>query len=120
MARPPKYNADYFPHDADMRNDIKVGLLRKRFTNDGYCFFSYMLELLTESDYFRHKWDEDTRTFLARSFDIEEERFNEIAEMAINDLKLFQIKDGMIFSKKLIERLEKALGRTIVPDELIN
>jgi hypothetical protein len=31
MARPLKNNADYFPHDNDMRNDEKILALRRKF-----------------------------------------------------------------------------------------
>ena len=31
MARPAKLNADYFSHDVDMRNDIRIKGLRRNF-----------------------------------------------------------------------------------------
>lgn len=37
MARPNKNNAEYFSHDADMRNDVKVKALRRRFSHTGYA-----------------------------------------------------------------------------------
>ena len=41
MARPKKLNAEFFSHDVDMRNDLKVKALRKRFGHKGYSFLEY-------------------------------------------------------------------------------
>ena len=35
MARPKKNNAEYFTHDADMRNDVKIKALRRNFPTQG-------------------------------------------------------------------------------------
>ena len=47
MARPKKNNADYFPHDADMRNDPKIRALRRKFGLKGYAIWNMFLESLT-------------------------------------------------------------------------
>ena len=53
MARPKKNNAEYFTHDADMRNDVKIKALRRKFSHTGYAVWNYLLETLTDSDFFR-------------------------------------------------------------------
>lgn len=50
MARPRKNNADYFSHDAGMRNNRKVKALRAKFGLTGYAVWCMTLELLTESE----------------------------------------------------------------------
>lgn len=37
MARPKKNNAEYYTHDADMRNDMKIKALRRKFSHTGYA-----------------------------------------------------------------------------------
>lgn len=70
MARPPKNNADYFTHDADMRNDVKVKALRRRFSHTGYAVWNYLLETLTDNDFFEMAWDEIAIELLAADYDV--------------------------------------------------
>lgn len=57
MARPIKDNADYFTHDADMRDDPKIKALRRKFKAEGYGIWNMLLEAITDSDNFRLKID---------------------------------------------------------------
>ena len=49
MARPKKNNCDYFPHDNNMRNHIKVKAIRNKDPN-GFAIWVMFLEHLTSSD----------------------------------------------------------------------
>ena len=50
MARPVKNNADYFPHDANMRNDRRVQAVRKKFGLEGYAVYTMLKELICDSE----------------------------------------------------------------------
>ncbi|NID09345.1 DUF4373 domain-containing protein [Fibrivirga algicola] len=51
MARPARYNAEYFTHNADFRNDRRVKAIRSNFGAAGYGLTLMLLEILTDSDH---------------------------------------------------------------------
>ena len=65
MARPRKNNAEYFSHDATLRNDIKIKALRSNFGSDGYASYCILLEILTYADNFRVPNSDLQRTLMA-------------------------------------------------------
>lgn len=84
MARPNKNNAQYFSHDADMRNDIKVKALRRKFSHRGYAVWCFMLETLSGCDNFEiNLTHEIDRELLAADFDVSTEELAEIIEYCI-------------------------------------
>lgn len=80
MARPSKNNAEYFSHDADMRNDVKIKALRRRFSHKGYAVWCFILETLTDTDYFEIDFNEVSQELLAADFDITVEELREIVQ----------------------------------------
>jgi hypothetical protein len=110
MARPKKFNADYFSHDADMRNDPKLKALRRKFGIEGYAIWNMMMEILTDSNDFEYEWSELNIELLSGDFDVEPEFLKEIINYCFK-LKLLQIEDDLIFSSKLKERFETMLNR---------
>lgn len=90
MARPNKNNAEYFSHDADMRNDVKVKALRRRFSHTGYAVWCYILETLTDTDFFEIDYSELDQELLAADFDISIEDLRNIVDYCckINLLQL--------------------------------
>ena len=50
----------FFSHDADMRNDIKIKALRRKFGNDGYAVWNYLLETLTDNEEWEITFNKDT------------------------------------------------------------
>ena len=80
MARPIKNNAEYFSHDADMRNDVKVKALRRRFSHTGYAVWCYILETLTDTDFFEVDYRSLNRELLAADFDVSVEELQQIVE----------------------------------------
>ena len=52
MARPKKNNADYFSHDADMRNHRKMKAIRAKFGLEGYAIWNMVLEVLSNAELF--------------------------------------------------------------------
>ena len=68
MGRPKNNSAEYFSHDADMRNDVKVKALRRRFSHTGYAVWNYILETLTDSDNFEWDFREVNRELLVADY----------------------------------------------------
>ena len=97
MARKNKNDAEYFPHDADMRNDIKVKALRRKFSHTGYAVWCFMLEALTDSEDFELEYTEVTQELLAADFDVPVEELREIIDYSVK-IGLLQQEDGMVFS----------------------
>lgn len=112
MARPIKNNADYFPHDADMRNDPKVKAVRRKFGLDGYAIYSMLIEFLTDSEYFEFKNDSLTIEIIAGDFDIAPEKLTEIINYCIQiDLLQVAAKTKIVSCKSLDKRLEPLLSK---------
>jgi len=108
MARPAKLNADYFSHDVDMRNDIRIKGLRRNFGHEGFSIYVMLLETLANCDYFEYKWDDNSTELLSFDFDITSERLKEIVTFLIR-LDLIQAKSKYIFCKSLDKRLSETL-----------
>jgi hypothetical protein len=106
MARPIKHNADYFSHDCNMRNDMKVKALRRKYKALGYATYIMMLELLTENDYFEIEWTEMNIELLTPDFDLDAEELSEIISYCIK-LNLLQLTGNILHCDKLTERLEE-------------
>lgn len=112
MARPIKNNADYFPHDADMRNDPRIKALRRKFGIEGYGVYSMLLEFLTDADYFEFKNDSLSLELVAGDFDIETDKLVTILQYCFQ-LDLFQLDavTNIISCKSLDKRLEPLLSK---------
>lgn len=109
MARPVKNNADYFSHDCGMRNDLRVKALRRKYSHEGYAVWCYMLEVLTDSDFFEIEWNELNKLLLSADFDIDTDRLCEIIDFCLT-LGLLELSDeNKLFSLTLKERLNAVL-----------
>ena len=110
MARPKRNNAEYFSHDADMRNDIKIKALRRKFSHIGYAVWNYILEILTDTDFFEIEWNEIQIELLSGDFDVDPIKLNEIVNYCLM-LGLLQLKEGKISSKKHKDRFSGLLSK---------
>ncbi len=110
MGKPIKLAADYFYHDADMRNDIKVKALRRRFGAEGYAVWNYLLEVLTDSEGFVIEFSALEKELLAADFDTTNERLAEIVDYCctLGLLQRTEDKQG-IFSRSHQARLQAVL-----------
>jgi hypothetical protein len=104
MARPKKVNVDYFPHDVDMRNDLKVKSLRLKFGNQGYAYWCMTLEHLGDCDYFEYEWNELNIELLSTDFGITSDELSKFIEYCIK-LELLQIENGYLTCDKFSDRL---------------
>lgn len=104
----------FFSHDVDMRNDLKIRGLRRKFQNDGYAVWCYLLEVLTDT--------EDlcidivaTGELLSADFDVTFERLQEIVDYCVT-VGLLQRDGNTIFSTRHRERItgviEKARAKS--------
>lgn len=112
MARPIKNNADYFPHDADMRNDTRIKAVRRKFGIEGYGIYCMLLEFLTDSEYFEFKNDDLSIELVAGDFDIEPTKLTQILQYFMQiDLIQMDAKTSIISCKSLDNRLEPLLSK---------
>jgi hypothetical protein len=105
MARPTKHNVTYFPHDCDMRNDVKITALRRKFGHTGYSFWNMILEFLGDCEYFEYEWSEFNKELLSADFNLDVKEINEIVEYLLY-LNLIQIENNFITCDSFTKRLE--------------
>lgn len=109
MPKPNKNSADYFSHDCDMRNDIKIRALRRKYGNTGYAVWCYMLETLTGSENFFAPYNAVSKELMAADFDIQVSELEAIIEYCMQ-LNLLQMnEDGQIYSRAHQRRFEDML-----------
>jgi hypothetical protein len=110
MARPTKNNADYFSHDADMRNHRKMKAIRAKFGLEGYAVWNMLLEVLTDSEHFVINIDEVEVELIAGDFGIEGDLLSEMISYFIR-LKLLEEENGTLTCASLIERMQPLLDK---------
>lgn len=108
MARPVKNNAEYFSHDADMRNDDRIKAVRKKFKSTGYAIYNMLLEYLTDKDYFRCEYNDLTFELMSGDFDEDPGTIKEVIDYCLQ-LGLLQQESKFIRCKTLENRLEAVL-----------
>lgn len=104
MARPPKNNCDYFPHDAGMRDHPKVKAIRSKFGIQGYALWSMLIEYLTACDGNTFKYSDMQMELLAGDFGVSATEIRNVLDYCIT-LELLFNKNGFINSDSLDERL---------------
>lgn len=105
------YAAVFFSHDADMRNDIKIKALRRKYQHKGYAVWCFLLEAFTDSDNFEIEYGEITKELLAADFDVPVEELTEIVEYC-EKIGLLQEEDGKLFSIAQKRRFKEAFDRS--------
>lgn len=110
MARPKKENAEYFSHDADMRNHRKIRAIGNKFGLSGYGAWCILLEMLTEADYNRLPLNDEFDWILRTPdfYSITTEEVQEIIKFCLT-LRLFDTEvtnnTQYFYSVNLRERL---------------
>ncbi len=108
MARPKKYNADYFPHNNDMRNDRRCKALRSKFNLEGYAVFVMLLEALTGANHFQIEDNKMELELIAGDIDIDSKKLNAILEYLVK-LGLL-VKEGDLISSPMLNDLKNILN----------
>ena len=111
MARIKRENADYFSHDADMRNDPRIKAIRNKFGLNGYAIWCMLLEVFTDSDFFRREIDALEIELLSADFGISSGEFKEMLEYMVQVKLLHQFGNCGYLSQKLIERLQSVTDK---------
>ena len=106
MARPRKNNAEYFSHDADMRNNRKVKAVRAKFGIEGYAIWCMTLELLCAAVNNRVDYNNLTKSkLIAIDFGVGINQILNVWDFCIK-LKLLQLDNAyMLHCQDLDERL---------------
>lgn len=104
MARPLKNNADYFSHDAGMRNNAKIKAVRQKHGLAGFAVWCMLLETLTNADNFTLEIDEITVEVMAGDFGIEPETLEEML-LSFRRLKLIEYDSQFLKCPGLIDRM---------------
>lgn len=105
-----KLRTVFFRHDSDMRNDIKVRALRRRFGNTGYAAWNYLLEVLTSSRNFEAVFDEINSELYADDFGIEKSELGEILNF-METVGLIRREGDRVWSEALKGRFEDEMER---------
>lgn len=111
MPKPNKNSADYFSHDCDMRNDIKIRALRRKYGNTGYAVWCFMLETLTGSDNFITDYSPVSKELMAADFDIQVSELEAIISYCVQLNLLQMTDDNKVFSRAHQRRFEDMLIR---------
>ncbi len=112
MSRPRKNNAEYFSHDASMRNNRKVRALRARHGVNGYAVFCMTLEILTDADDFTVTVDDVELELIAADFGFTMVELRDIWNTAKN-LRLIEFENDKLSCHALVERLQPVLDERI-------
>lgn len=105
MARPKKNNADYFPHDREMRNDARIRALRCRYSHMGYAVWCFLMEVLTASENFRLILNELSYEIYAGDFNVTADELKEVIAYCVKIELLQMSEDGVLSCKYLDESL---------------
>lgn len=106
MARPARYNAEYFTHTADFRNDRRIKAIRARFGMAGYGLVLMILEVLTDADYTQLSTDELELELLAGDLGVSATEISSLLQLAEKIGFFARNKDGFLFCPDLNKTLE--------------
>lgn len=110
MARPKKNNAEYFSHDANMRNDRKIKAVRSKYGLEGYAIWCMVLEALTDAQNFTLPYDEIEMEVMAGDFGISSDLLGEMMDY-FQRLKLITRTETNIFSENLLSRMQPLIDK---------
>lgn len=108
MARPRKHNAEYFPHECNMRNHRKVKALRSTFGITGYATYCMTLEMIANAEGFTIDIDEVELKLIASDFGITTVELLKIWDEA-HSIRLLEFENNQLSCSALIERLQPML-----------
>lgn len=117
MGKPTKLSSAFFYHDADMRNDIKIKALRRKFSHKGYTVWCCLLEMLTDAEGLQIEFSEISQELIAADLDVEVSELKEIVSYC-QQIGLFQMtEDGCLYSRAHQERLSYFIEQKIARSE---
>ncbi|HTA62597.1 MAG TPA: DUF4373 domain-containing protein, partial [Bacteroidia bacterium] len=107
MSRPIKNNADYFPHNCDLRNDRRCRALRSKFNLEGYAIFIMLLEILTNANHFQIESKAMEIELIAGDMDVDAAKLQAIIQYLLQ-LGLL-VQENECFSSPILADLKTIL-----------
>ncbi|MCD8282063.1 MAG: DUF4373 domain-containing protein [Prevotella sp.] len=105
MPRPVKNNAEYFSHDAGMRNNRKIKALIAKHGVAGYAYWNMLLESIAGSDNYLLAYNEDNKDLVAGDLYTTADVLEEVVDFCLR-VGLLQLKDGFLYSESFTERMQ--------------
>lgn len=105
MARPIKTNADYFPHSANFRNDVKIRAIRTRYGLIGYAVVMCLMEMISDANNLELEWNELNQELISCDIGVELDVLLSVVEYGVK-IQFFNVLDGKLTSTILSELLE--------------
>lgn len=102
-------NASWFYHDIDMRNDIKIKALRRKFGLEGYAVYNCLLEMLSAADWFQIPFGEADTELIAADLDIDSSRLSEIVKYCVK-VELLTLSQKVLTCDALRRRFESLIA----------
>lgn len=108
MARPHKIGLDYFPHDTDASNDMKMQSLLSLCGIAGIGFYWYIIErIYKENDFMLDVSDAETVQILCRNMSVTQQKYNRYLEVCLKyglfDKNLYK-ESGKLCSDGIMKR----------------
>lgn len=101
--------AAYFQHSANLRNDIRVRAVRRKYGNEGYAVMNYLFELMTDKNEFKLEFSPIDRELLAADFDVDTEWLRDFVEYC-EEVQLFNLNlDENTLSSEFLKGIFKPL-----------
>lgn len=110
MARPQKFNAEYFSHGAQERNSKEMRALRSRFGLEGYAITLMLLEHLTDSPYFAFDNTSLTVELLAGEFGCTSDQLQSIILYLVT-IQFFTLSENALSCPALIDRMQPLIAK---------
>ncbi|QHV97285.1 DUF4373 domain-containing protein [Spirosoma endbachense] len=111
MARPSRNNADYFTHNADLRNDRRIKAIRSRFGPAGYGLTLMLLEVLTDADYTQLNTEELEMELLAGDFGVSVTEIYSLLQLAEKIGFFSRNEQGFLICPDLNKALENVFEK---------
>ena len=114
MARPVKENADWFQHDADASNDMKIMYLESKFGALGYAFYFKMLEQLTRANGFEIQVNAIWKSVFTSQLGCDLKTLDDLLKESTRDeIQAFSFsEDGQrVFSPGLLKRMSSLIQK---------
>lgn len=92
MARPRKLGFEYYPHDCDMSEDLKVVRLESKHGLLGYAIYNKILERKYKDENFTLA-DDFMLEYFAKKWGVTTDKLKEVLDFMISECKLFENYD---------------------------
>lgn len=110
MARPQKFNAEYFSHGAQERNSKEMRALRSKFGLEGYSIALMLLEHLTDCPHFKFEQTPITLELLSGDFGCSTDLLQNIITYLVT-IQFITLSENVITCPVLIDRMQPLIAK---------